>query len=285
MILQVRNLNVFFHSHLHAVRGISFDLEEGEIFGIVGESGSGKTVACHAIARLLPKEARVDGDLFLDGKNTKIGIIFQDPMTSLNPTMKIGKQIRENMPKHSEKEAVYDLLMQVGIKDGQERFNQYPHQLSGGLRQRVMIAIALAANPKIIIADEPTTSLDATIQMQILNLLKEIKEKRNTSIILISHDLTLIGSMCQRIAVMYGGKIVEISENKTFLHPYAQLLLKAAPSIDKPVHQKLYAIEGSPPNLYNLPKGCAFSPRCPFAKAICFEKEPSMIDGVACFLC
>ncbi|ASS88088.1 MULTISPECIES: ABC transporter ATP-binding protein [Geobacillus] len=305
-ILQVNDLHISFDIHageVQAVRGVTFDLYKGETLAIVGESGSGKSVTSKALMRLLPTPpSRIkQGEILFEGKDltklsekdmqsirgAKISMIFQDPMTSLNPTMTIGKQIMEAILKHqklSKEEArkrAIELLQLVGIKNAELRMKQYPHQFSGGMRQRVVIAIALACNPKILIADEPTTALDVTIQAQILELMKDIQKKLGMSIIFITHDLGVVANMADRVAVMYAGKIVEIGTvDEIFYnpkHPYTWGLLASMPSLDHK-DTELYSIPGSPPDLLNPPKGDAFAPRNPYALKIDYELEPPMFQ-------
>ncbi|WP_182200035.1 ABC transporter ATP-binding protein [Paraliobacillus salinarum] len=303
-ILEVNNLHVSFDTYggeVKAVRGVSFDLKKGETLAIVGESGSGKSVTTRAIARLIPSPpGRIkEGEILFDGKDLAklsdkqmqavrgkdISTIFQDPMTSLNPTMKIGTQIMEGLIKHQKmsksqaKERTIELLELVGLPSASERVNQYPHQFSGGQRQRIVIAIALACNPKILIADEPTTALDVTIQAQILELMKDIQKKTESSIIFITHDLGVVANVADRVAVMYAGKIVEIgTADEIFYnpkHPYTWGLIGSMPTLDS-TEESLVAIPGSPPDMLNPPKGDAFAPRNDFALEIDKELEPPM---------
>lgn len=297
-ILEVKNLNLVFSLNktvFPAIRSISFSLFRGEILGIVGESGCGKSVCVQSLVKLLPSPPLnyIDGEIIFEGtdlfnktekelmsyRGSKIGYIFQDPMTSLNPTMKIGKQILEALKGSKSKEIVYSLLHEVGISNPIERFSQYPHELSGGQRQRIMIAIALAMNPKILIADEPTTALDVTIQSQILFLLKRIQKNRNTSIILISHDLKVVASLADRIIVMYAGKIIEEGSCSKLIqspkHPYTKLLILSVPTLTTSTF-RLHSIKGTPPDLLSIPAGCSFAERCPYAKKLCFELEPPL---------
>ncbi|WP_210364562.1 ABC transporter ATP-binding protein [Bacillus sp. REN3] len=303
-ILEVKDLNISFHTfagEVQAIRGVDFELKKGETLAIVGESGSGKSVTTKAIMRLLPpgNSEIKKGHILFDGKDlTKltdrqmqkirgkdISMIFQDPMTSLNPTMTVGKQIMEplikhqNMSKSAAKERSLQLLKLVGIPKPEQRINQYPHQFSGGMRQRVVIAIALACNPKILIADEPTTALDVTIQAQILELMKDLQNKIDTSIIFITHDLGVVANVADRVAVMYGGKIVEIGTvDEVFYnpqHPYTWGLISSMPSLDTR-EEELYAIPGTPPNLLHPPKGDAFAPRNEYAMQIDLEEQPPM---------
>jgi oligopeptide transport system ATP-binding protein len=303
-ILEVKDLHVSFDTfagEVKAIRGVSFDLNKGETLAIVGESGSGKSVTSKTIMRLIPSPPSKinEGEIIFNGKDlTKlsekemqkirgrdISMIFQDPMTSLNPTMKIGTQIMEGLIKHQRmsrsaaKNRAIELLQLVGIPYPEERIQQYPHHFSGGMRQRVVVAIALACNPKILIADEPTTALDVTIQAQILDLMKDLQAKMDTSIIFITHDLGVVANIADRVAVMYGGKIVEIGTvDEVFYdprHPYTWGLLSSMPSLDAG-SEELYAIPGSPPDLLNPPKGDAFAPRNPYAMKIDTEMEPPM---------
>jgi oligopeptide transport system ATP-binding protein len=316
-ILEIKDLHVSFDTYggeVQAVRGVNLELKKGETLAIVGESGSGKSVTSKTIMRLLPKPAaRIkSGEIWFNGKDltklsekemqkirgSEISMIFQDPMTSLNPTMSIGKQIMEGLRKHQKlgkQEALQraiELLDLVGIPNPEARVKQYPHQFSGGMRQRVVIAIALACNPKILIADEPTTALDVTIQAQILDLMKDLQNKMQTSIILITHDLGVVANMAQRVAVMYGGKIVETGTvDEIFYrpkHPYTWGLLSSMPRLHSKTDE-LLAIPGTPPDLSNPPKGCPFAPRCPHAMKVCVEYMPdfttlSETQKTACWL-
>ncbi|GAA2913561.1 ABC transporter ATP-binding protein [Enterococcus pseudoavium] len=304
-ILEVNNLNISFDTYagkVRAIRGVDFDLNKGETLAIVGESGSGKSVTTRTIMRLLSSNATIDdGEILFKGQNIveksekemqkirgrEIAMIFQDPMTSLDPTMTIGKQVAESLRKHkkvSKKEslkAALDLLKLVGIPDAEKRLKNYPHQFSGGQRQRIVIAIALICNPEILIADEPTTALDVTIQAQILELLKEIQEKIGTSIIFITHDLGVVANVADRVAVMYAGKIVEVGTAEEIFynpqHPYTWGLLGSMPTLDSE-NDRLYAIPGSPPDLLNPPKGDAFYPRNEFALKIDAEMAPPFFE-------
>ena len=304
-ILEVKNLNISFDTYagkVRAIRGVDFDLNKGETLAIVGESGSGKSVTTRTIMRLLSSNANIDeGDILFKGENIvdktekemqkirgrEIAMIFQDPMTSLDPTMTIGKQVAESLRKHkkvSKKEgmqAALDLLNLVGIPDAEKRLKNYPHQFSGGQRQRIVIAIALICNPEILIADEPTTALDVTIQAQILELLKEIQEKIETSIIFITHDLGVVANVADRVAVMYAGRIIEVGTAKEIFynpqHPYTWGLLGSMPTLDSE-NDRLYAIPGSPPDLLDPPKGDAFYPRNEFALKIDAEMEPPFFE-------
>jgi oligopeptide transport system ATP-binding protein len=301
-ILEVKNLNISFHTfagEVKAIRGVSFDLLKGETLAIVGESGSGKSVTTKSIMRLLPEHNSEikGGEILFGGKDLtklsdkqmqkirgkEISMIFQDPMTSLNPTMKIGNQIMEplikhqNMSRHAARQRALELLKLVGIPKPEIRIDQYPHQFSGGMRQRVVIAIALACNPKVLIADEPTTALDVTIQAQILELMKDLQKKIDTSIIFITHDLGVVANVADRVAVMYGGKIVEIgTADEIFYnpqHPYTWGLISSMPDMETE-DEELYSIPGTPPDLLEPPKGDAFAPRNAYAMKIDLEQEP-----------
>lgn len=303
-ILEVKDLNISFHTfggEVQAIRGVNFELKKGETLAIVGESGSGKSVTTKSIMRLLPpgNSEIKDGQILFEGKDLAkltdkqmqkirgkdISMIFQDPMTSLNPTMTVGKQIMEplikhqNMSKTAAMERSLQLLKLVGIPKPEQRIKQYPHQFYGGMRQRVVIAIALACNPKILIADEPTTALDVTIQAQILELMKDLQNKIDTSIIFITHDLGVVANVADRVAVMYGGKIVEVGTvDEVFYnpqHPYTWGLISSMPSLDAK-DEELYAIPGTPPNLLHPPKGDAFAPRNEYAMQIDLEEQPPM---------
>ncbi|SDZ75085.1 oligopeptide transport system ATP-binding protein [Thalassobacillus cyri] len=303
-LLQVNNLSVSFDTYggeVQAVRGVNFDVHKGETLAIVGESGSGKSVTTKALMRLIPQPpGRIkEGEILFEGKDLAklsekqmekirgkdISMIFQDPMTSLNPTMKIGNQIMEGLIKHQKmsrsqaKKRAVELMELVGLPDAANRVDQYPHQFSGGQRQRVVVAIALACNPKLLIADEPTTALDVTIQAQILELMKDIQKKTDSSIIFITHDLGVVANVADRVAVMYAGKIVEIGTvDEIFYnpkHPYTWGLLGSMPSLDS-ADEDLYAIPGTPPDLIAPPKGDAFAARNDYAMKIDFEQQPPM---------
>lgn len=306
-LLEVKNLSISFRTYLgevQAVRDISFTVGKGETIAIVGESGCGKSVTAQAIMQLLPfPSSKIkEGEIFFKGENLlkkssaemekirgkDIGMIFQDPMTSLNPTMTIKDQITEGLRKHLHLSAdqaklqAIELLHEVGIGEPEKRIDQYPHQFSGGMRQRAMIAIALACDPKLLIADEPTTALDVTIQAQILDLLKKIQAKKQMSIILITHDLGIVAGMCDRVIVMYSGTIVESATiedlyGKSF-HPYTQGLLRSIPRLDLDKERELIPIRGTPPNLLCPPQGCPFTDRCPHAMRVCFLKSPSLVN-------
>lgn len=303
-LLEVKNLRTYFHTFkgiVKAVDGISFSLGKGEILGIVGESGSGKSVTCFSVLKLIEEPGVVQADeIRFQGKDITlasekemakirgkdISMVFQDPMTSLNPLYTIGKQIEEmlilhepQMDKDQRKKRCIELLNAVGIPNAEQQLKAYPHQFSGGMRQRVVIAIALAANPKLIIADEPTTALDVTIQAQILKLMKKLVQERQASLILITHDLAVVSEMVDRIIVMYCGKIVEQGPVDKIInepsHPYTIGLLDSIPRLRKE-QDRLDFIPGMVPNMYDLPSGCLFAPRCKACKEICHSREPEM---------
>ena len=303
-LLEVRDLRVHFRTHggeVQAVRGVSFDLHKGETLCIVGESGCGKSVTAQTIMRLIPMPPGriVSGSIRFQGKDlTKLseremqrvrgrsmGMIFQDPMTSLNPTMTIGRQIAEPLIKHQgmrpdqARARAVELLHMVGIPNPEERVRQYPHQFSGGMRQRAMIAIALACNPALLIADEPTTALDVTIQAQILELMQDLKKRLGTAIILITHDLGVVARMADRIAVMYAGQIVEQGTAEEIFHhpkhPYTEALLRSIPRLDDR-RDRLQAIPGTPPDLFAPPAGCPFAARCPYTMRVCHDYDPAL---------
>jgi oligopeptide transport system ATP-binding protein len=302
-LLEVKDLRISFSTYageVQAVRGVSFDLRRGETLAIVGESGSGKSVTAKSIMRLLPEaNTMIKGGEILLGeedilklsdkrmqniRGPKIAMVFQDPMTSLDPTMRVGRQITESLKvhlglsTHSARERAVELLTLVGIPSPEQRIKQYPHQFSGGMRQRVVIAIALACDPQILIADEPTTALDVTIQAQILELLRELQERLGMSIILITHDLGVVASTAHRIAVMYGGKIIETGTVREIFYnpqmPYTWGLLASIPSPTADRSEDLNPIPGTPPDATDPPKGCPFTARCPYAMRICGEEMP-----------
>lgn len=305
-LLEVNDLSVSFKTYngeVQAVRGVNFSLEKGETLAIVGESGSGKSVTTKAIMQLLnkPQGYVKSGEILFEGQDLvkktnkemqkirgkEISMISQDPMTSLNPTMKVGNQIMEGLIKHHNynrkqaKERSLELLKQVGIPKAEIRLNQYPHQFSGGMRQRAVIAIALACNPKLLIADEPTTALDVSIQAQILDLMKDIQKDTDSGIMFITHDLGVVANIADRVAVMYAGKIVEIGNvDEIFYnpkHPYTWGLLGSIPTLDSS-EEELFAIPGSPPNMLNPPPGDAFAPRNEFALEIDAVQEPPLFQ-------
>ncbi len=306
-LLDVKHLTVDFNTDqgvVHAVRDISFSVGESEAVGIVGESGSGKSVTMYSVMGLLASNGGIkEGSVVFDGKElteksypshkayeaemskirgNEMSMIFQDPMTFLNPVARIGKQITEVIKNHNKvsdaqaREQAVTLMGQVGIPSPRERFGQYPHEFSGGMRQRIIIAMALANNPKLIIADEPTTALDVTIQAQVLELIRDMKEKMNSSVIMITHDLGVVASLCDRIIIMYGGKIVEAGDAREIFyeprHPYTMGLLKCVHNPEK--KEKLTPIPGSPPDLLKPPAGCPFVDRCSHAMRICKAQMP-----------
>ena len=314
-ILQVKNLKTYFHTEaglVKAVNDVSFDVEKGKTLGIVGESGCGKSMTSLSIMRLIEKPGQIEGgEILLEGKDIvkmsedemrkirggEIAMIFQEPMTSLNPVFTVGQQIMEALMLHTDmdkakaKERAIEMLKMVKIPLAEKRFNEYPHQLSGGMRQRVMIAMALSCNPKLLICDEPTTALDVTIQAQILDLINELKEKLGTSIMMITHDLGVIAEVADDVMVMYAGKIVEYGKADDIFespkHPYTNGLMQCIPKLTDEDHTRLSVIPGMVPSFDQMPKGCAFCPRCSEAKKICEERMPELIkaDGqmVRCF--
>ncbi|MCH4886351.1 ABC transporter ATP-binding protein [Acidaminobacter sp. JC074] len=318
VILDVSDLAFSFKIYggeVQAVRGVDFKIEKGETLGIVGESGSGKSVTAKTIVGLNAIGTSgylKSGSILFDGKDlTKLSkkemsqvrakdirMIFQDPMTSLNPTMKVGRQIQEGLikagyPKDKAKTASIEMLRKVRLPNPEKRYNQYPHEFSGGMRQRAMIALAMAVNPKILIADEPTTALDVTTQAQILDLMKDIQKEFDATIIMITHDLGVVAGMAKNIAVMYAGKIVEYGYVDDIFekpaHPYTWGLLKSVPDLEKSHKEPLSSIMGSPPDLFSPPKGCGFADRCEYAMKICHMEYPEttlLKNGhkVSCFL-
>ncbi len=302
-ILELKNVVYSFKTYggeVKAVRDVSFDVRAGEVLGIVGESGCGKSVTAQCILRLNPEPPGFfeGGEIIYKGEDIlkmdnkairkirggEIGFVFQDPMTSLNPTMKVGKQImevfvgREGYTKEEVKEKALEIMKLVGISDSEKRFNQYPHELSGGMKQRIMIAIALVSKPSVIICDEPTTSLDVTIEAQILELLLELREKLGTSIIMITHDLGVIAKICDRVVVMYGGKIVEKGTVEEIYyktaHPYTSGLMHSIARLETNRGEKLHPIEGTPPDLFSPPVGCPFAARCDYCMDVCNQYPP-----------
>lgn len=304
-LLEVKNLHTSFFTdagEVKAVNGVSFDLEKGQTLGIVGESGSGKSVTAYSILQILDSAGKItEGEVLFHGQNligkdkkglrnirgNKISIIFQDPMTSLNPVYTIGNQLREAIKLHTDrkgnavKERAVEMLRLVGVNDPEKRIKQYPYQLSGGMRQRVMIAMALACEPDILIADEPTTALDVTIQAQILRLMKDLQKTLGMAIIMITHDLGVIAEICDKIIVLYGGKVCERGTAEDIFyspkHEYTKGLLRSIPSIDN-TKKRLIPIGGTPIDLLNMPKGCPFSSRCDKTMKICLESIPDEID-------
>ncbi len=301
-LLDIKNLKLSFFTpagEVKALNDVSIKMDEGDVLGIVGESGSGKSVTAYAVMGLTAHPGRiVGGSIEFNGhrihektekemrkiRGNEVSIIFQDPMTSLNPVYTIGDQIREVILLHTKlnKQQAHgraaELLTLVGINEPEKRLKQYPHELSGGMRQRVMIAIALACEPKLLIADEPTTALDVTIQAQIMELMMDLKKKLNMSIIMITHDLGIVASMCRKIVVMYGGKVIEAGTvDEIFYNPkheYTKGLLNSIPKLDAVDHEKLVPIEGTPVDMLNPPAGCPFAPRCGKCMKICLKKMP-----------
>ena len=303
-ILQVKNLHTSFFTdagEVRAVNGISYNLDAGKVLGIVGESGSGKSVSAYSILRILTDTGRVtEGEVLFKGENileyteqqmqkfrgSRISIIFQDPMTCLNPTFTIGNQLMEAILLHTDRnkkeaeERAIEMLRLVGISEPEKRMKQYPFEHSGGMRQRVMIAMALACEPDILIADEPTTALDVTIQAQILDLIQDLQKQMGMAVIMITHDLGVIADMCDEIIVMYGGKVCERGTTDEIFynprHEYTKGLIRSIPRISEK-HERLIPISGSPVDLLNLPKGCAFASRCDCAMKICLEQPPEEV--------
>ena len=318
-ILKVEDLKTSFMTssgEVQAVRGVSFEVHKGEILGIVGESGSGKSVTSMSILRLLADTARIkNGKIEFEGtdltkvsdkqmreiRGQKIAMVFQDPMSSLNPLIPVGKQVAEmihvhhpEMKRDELQAATLELFREVRIPEAEKRLKSYPHEFSGGMRQRVMIAMALACRPKLLIADEPTTALDVTIQAQILKLMNELREKNGTAVLFITHDLGVINQMADNVAVMYCGQVVEYAPAETifhksvYSHPYTEGLMLSIPRLDTPSDERLEAIPGAVPHPLDLPKGCKFAPRCKYATARCQEEEPELIhvsdtQQVRCF--
>lgn len=314
-VLKVENLHTCFHTEsgdVNAVNGLSMTLEAGKTLGIVGESGSGKSVTAYSIMQILAETGEItEGSVKYKGEDitkwserelhnfrgSKCSIIFQDPMTSLNPVFTVGNQLCEAILLHTDKnkkeakERAIEMLTLVGVNEPESRMKQYPHELSGGMRQRVMIAMALAQNPSLIIADEPTTALDVTIQAQIMELMKEMKEKTGVSIMLITHDMGVVAEMADKIMVMYAGMVIEYATAREIFkdpkHPYTKGLLASIPRKDKDI-DRLYTIEGTVPSLTSMPKGCRFCDRCTCAMEKCRNEQPPMYQfgerSVRCFL-
>ena len=316
-LVDIQNLHLSFFTpagEVKALNDVSLFLDEGEVLGVVGESGSGKSVTASAIMGITADPGRiVSGKVFFNGhdigsldekelrkiRGKEVSMIFQDPMTSLNPVYTVGNQIEEAILLHTDKnkqearERAVELLRLVGINEPEKRIKQYPHELSGGMRQRVMIAIALACEPKLLIADEPTTALDVTIQAQILELIMELKNKLGMAVILITHDLGIVSSMCDRLAVMYAGKVIECGTTDDIFyntkHEYTKGLLRSVPNLYEEESTRLVAIEGTPVDMLNPPAGCPFAPRCPQCMKICLKEMPpyhefSDIHYSACWL-
>jgi len=305
-LLSVRDLKTSFFTsrgEVQAVRGVSFDVRPGEILGIVGESGSGKSITCMSVLRLLKSAGRViGGEALFEGRDllklddedlrqlrgNEIAMIFQDPMTSLNPTLSVGEQVMETILRHRKvtraeaRQRAIELFELVRIPNAAERLKAYPHQFSGGMRQRVMIAMALSCDPKLLIADEPTTALDVTIQRQILALLKELQSRLGMAVILITHDLGVIAEVTDRVLVMYGGMAMEQGPVREVFarpsHPYTRGLLASIPKLREGMHARLTPIPGSPPDMLRPPKGCPFAPRCPQAMLQCEAAMPPLFD-------
>ena len=303
-LLSINNLSVSFQTDrgiVQAVDQVSFDVDAGETLAIVGESGSGKSVTALSILQLLGDAGTIsDGQIVFEGQNLldlpekdirnirgdRIAMIFQEPMSSLNPVLTIGKQVAEPIWLHRQKtwnealDQAEELIKKVSIPDARQRLDAYPHQFSGGMRQRVMIAMALACEPKLIIADEPTTALDVTVQAQILSLLKNLTTELNSALILITHDLGVVARYADRVAVMYGGRIVESATAAELYkhpkHPYTEGLMASIPTLDGEPGSRLQTIEGQPPDLLHMPAGCAFHPRCPYAAEICKHTKPPL---------
>jgi len=306
-LLEVEDIRTHFltpSGTVRAVDGVTFTLDRGKTLGVVGESGSGKTILSRSVMGLLPTRnvlrrgaIRYQGHSISDYSQqqmrsiwgTEMGMIFQDPMTSLNPVMKIGKQITESLRYHLDmdkgeaRETAIALLTSVGIPEPGQRIDEYPHQLSGGMRQRVMIAVSLACGPRLLFADEPTTALDVTVQAQILDLLQAQQVERHMAIILVTHDLGVVAGRTDDIAVMYAGKVVEKAPTAVLFSemrmPYTEALLNSIPKLEDPSHTRLQIIGGRPPDLINPPTGCNFSPRCPYAQPKCFVDEPPLRDA------
>jgi oligopeptide/dipeptide ABC transporter ATP-binding protein len=301
-ILTIKDLKTYFYTRrgiVKAVDGVNLSVNENETLGIVGESGCGKSITCLSIIRLVPAPAGriVSGEILLEGddllkksekemrevRGKSISMILQDPMTSLNPVFTIGEQVADPIRIHQRPnkkelwERVIEILRKVKIPAPEIRLNEYPHQMSGGMRQRIIGAMSLSCQPKLLIADEPTTALDVTIQAQFLRLLKEIQESSKLSMIVVTHDFGIVAKICNKVAVMYAGKVVEFAGIRDLFnhpaHPYTKALLNSLPNIDRRI-EKLYSIEGQPPDLMNLPGGCSFAPRCPYVRDICQREYP-----------
>jgi len=305
-LLDVDGVKTYFKTPrglVRAVDGVSLTLERGKTLGVVGESGSGKSVLSRSIMGLLPNNVERHGSIKFEGREigesgtdvmraywgTQMSMVFQDPMTSLNPVMKIGKQITEPLRYHLDvsrdyaEDTALALLQSVGIPEAERRLEEYPHQLSGGMRQRVMIAIALACGPKLLFADEPTTALDVTVQAQILDLLHKQQSERFMAMVLVTHDLGVVAGRAESTAVMYAGRVVEFAPTRELFnatrHPYTEALLKSIPKLSQASHTRLEAIVGRPPDLVDPPVGCKFAARCPYAQPRCLEEEPALTDA------
>ena len=315
-LLRIQDLHTTFYTRdglVRAVDGVTIAINAGESVGIVGESGCGKSMTAMSVMGLLKKPGKVDGGkIFFDGREltamppgekrrlmgNKISMIFQEPMTSLNPVITVGKQVREALLLHNRhmsraqaKERALQAFELVGIPDAKKRYGEYPHQLSGGLRQRGMIAMAMVCGPGLLIADEPTTALDVTIEAQILHLMKDLQEEKGTAVMMITHNLGVVAQFCHRLYVMYAGKVMESGTVKEIFadvgHPYTEGLMRSVPDMES--KERLYNIRGMVPSMLHLPKGCRFCPRCQYSMARCFEEEPEMYEAspghfVRCFL-
>ncbi len=306
-LLEVRDLKTYFFTQegmVKAVDGVSFDLQEGETLGLVGESGCGKSVSAMSLMRLIPDPPGkiVSGEVIFEGKDlvtmsdeeirtirgNRIAMIFQEPMTSLNPVLTIGRQLTEalelhlHMDKRAALNRAAELLQAVGIPDAERRIDDYPHQFSGGMRQRVMIAMGMSCSPKLLLADEPTTALDVTIQAQVLEVMQKLSRDTGAATIIITHNLGVVARYAQRVNVMYAGRIIERADAADLyahpLHPYTLGLLNSVPRLDEALREKLDPIEGLPPDLINLPPGCPFVPRCKFVKPKCMEQYPPLME-------
>ena len=315
-LMEVRDLHVEIplpHGNLQAIRGVSMTVDAGEAIGVVGESGSGKSITLRALLGLLPAPARItSGSVLLDGVDVTglpagrrqrlltdaVSMVFQDSLTALNPVIRVGDQIAEvpriklGMSRTAAHARAVDLMEQVGIPEPERRYRAYPHELSGGMRQRICIAIALSTQPRLILADEPTTALDVTIQAQVLQVIETLRREQQLGLIFVSHDLAVVSQTCSRVYVMYAGRVVESGSIRTILgdprHPYTYALLRSVPDPDVPVH-RLLTIPGQPPDLTNPVHGCSFAPRCPFAEPECTVQDPPLIPvhgdrshGAAC---
>ena len=305
-LLEVRDVRTQFTSprgKVRAVDGVSFTLDRGKTLGVVGESGSGKSVLSRSLMGLLPGNAERTGQILFEGRDVsnltpeerralwgpEMSMVFQDPMTALNPVLKVGRQITESLRLHLDmdkteaKETAVELLRAVRIPEPESRFSAYPHEMSGGMRQRVVIAVALACGPKLLFADEPTTALDVTVQAQVLDLLAEQQRERYMAMILVTHDLGVVAGRADDIAVMYAGRVVEKAPTRTLFsqmrHPYTEALLSAIPKLADPSHTRLNAIGGRPPDLVNPPDGCSFAPRCPYAQERCTSEQPQLSES------
>lgn len=305
-MLQVKDLAISFYNksgEIQAVRGVSYELDRGEVLGIVGESGSGKSVSSHGILRLIPDNGRVkSGEILFDGKDVlkmsraqlqhlrgdRISMIFQDPMTALDPLFTIEYQLEESLRRHTKlnrqerRQRMRELLELVEINQPERRLKQYPHELSGGMRQRVMIAMALSCDPDLLIADEPTTALDVTIQAQIIDLLRSLRDRLGMAIIFITHDLGVVADICDKIIVMYAGRIVEEGSSRDIFyrhaHPYTQGLLESVPEVNLKEGERLKPIPGNPPDMSCVREGCAFAPRCRSAMNICVREDAPLME-------